>query len=244
MDDTIPSPQDTKSMDSPLGSHPYAQYRKCQSTSSLSLAAHFPPVPASLPVTIKDLKLGSWHSKSSSSMGSDTINGPVTAFVSFTGLSSARLDDISPPVPVRVAPHGCPYVKHGSGGITVILSGHKAGTSLPLYPSGSSISGVVFLSKLESVESLDVKVGRSPPLLAGGHAKPHIFFFVSSWKDLSLYARSRQASGAIRSFYLIGSCHGTPPPPPIYLTSSPFVTSHRYSLGMMGGYSHHRSTVG
>lgn len=138
----------TKPMDSPLG-HPYAQFRKCQSTSSLSLADHFPPVPA-LPV-IKHLKLGSWHSDSS--IGSNS--GPVTAVFSFTGLPSAKLD-ISPPP--AMAPHGCPYVKHGSG-ITVILSGHKAGTSLPLYPSGSSIRGVVFLSKLESVESLDVKVG-------------------------------------------------------------------------------------
>lgn len=141
-------------MDSPLG-HPYAQYRKCQSTTSLSLAAHFPPVPA-LPAT-KHLKLESY-----SSMGSDS--GPVTAFLSFSGLPSGKLD-ISPPVtsPTVVAPqclhgHGCPYVKHGSG-TSVILSGHKAGTSLPLYPSGSPISGVVFLSKLESVESLDVKVG-------------------------------------------------------------------------------------
>ncbi|KAF8491182.1 hypothetical protein F5888DRAFT_1620287 [Russula emetica] len=84
-------------------------------------------------------------------MGLD--HGPVTAFLSFSGLPSGKLD-ISPPA---VAPHGCPYVKHGSG-ITVILSGHKAGTSLPLYPSGSSISGVVVLSKLESIESLDVKL--------------------------------------------------------------------------------------
>jgi len=146
MDSTISSSQETKPMDSPLG-HPYAQYQKCQSTSFLPLAAHFPPVPA---LPIKDLKLGSWHSDSST----ESDNGPVTAFFSVMGLPSDMLD-ISPP---PVAPHGCPYVKHGSG-ITVILSGHKAGTSLPLYPSGSSISGVVVLSKLESVESLDVKVG-------------------------------------------------------------------------------------
>ena len=142
--------REVKHMDSPL-EHPYAQYRKCQSTSTLSLAAHFPPVPA-LPA-IKDLSLGSsWHSDSDSS-GSDHV--PVTAYFSF------RPDkfDISPSA---LAPHGCPYVKHGSG-ITVILSGHKTGTSLPLYPSGSSISGVIVLSKLESVESLEVKV--SDPLI-------------------------------------------------------------------------------
>jgi hypothetical protein len=148
MDDTIPFSQETKPMDSPLG-HPYAQSRKCQSTSIPPLAAHFPPVRA---LPIKDLKLGSWHS--GSSMGLD--HGPVTAFVSFMELLPSEKLEISPPP--AVAPHGCPYVKHGSG-ITVILSGHKAGTSLPLYPSGSSISGVVVLSKLESVESLDVKVG-------------------------------------------------------------------------------------
>ena len=146
MEDTIPFSQETKPMDSPLG-HPYSRYRKCQSTSTLPLAAHFPPVPA---LPIKHLKLGSWNSDSS--VGS--YRSPVTAFVSFMEFPSEK-PNISPPA---VAPHGCPYVKHGSG-ITVILSGHKAGTSLPLYPSGSSISGVVVLSKLETIESLDVKVG-------------------------------------------------------------------------------------
>jgi hypothetical protein len=187
MNATIPFSQDIKPMDSPLG-HPYAQYRKCQSTSSLSLAAHFPPVPA-LPA-IKDLKLGSWHSDSL--MGLD--NTPVTTFFSFTGLPSAKRN-ISPPA---VAPHGCPYVKHGSG-ITVILSGHKAGTSLPLYPSGSSISGVVFLSKLESVESLDVKVG--DPSFRGMPSSPWLY---RSWKDPSLYGNYRQAAGVITSFSLSG----------------------------------------
>lgn len=158
MDDTIPLSQETKPMDSPLG-HPYAQYQKCHPTSNLSLAAHFPPVPA---LPIKDLRLGSWHSDSS--MVSD--HGPVTTFVSFMGLPSDKLD-ISPPA---VAPHGCPYVKHGSG-ITVILSGHKVGTSLPLYPSGSSISGAVVPSKLESVESLDVKVGDPFIRAVSPHAK-------------------------------------------------------------------------
>jgi hypothetical protein len=149
MDDTNSSSQDMlmKPMDSPLG-HPYGQYRKCPSSSTLSLAADFPPVPA-LPA-IKDPRLGSWNSDSSIGLDHD----PVTAFLSFMEFPSAKLD-ISPPA---VAPHGCLYVKHGSG-ITVILSGHKAGTSLPLYPSGSSISGMVVLSKLEGIESLDVKVG-------------------------------------------------------------------------------------
>lgn len=165
MDDTTILSREAKHMDSPLG-HPYAQYRKCQSTSTLPLAAHFPPVPA---LPIKHLRLGSWDSDSS--MALDQV--PVTTFLSLTGLPSEKdkpKPDILPPT---AAPHGCPYVKHGSG-ITVILSGHKAGTSLPLYPSGSSISGVVVLSKLESVESLDVKV--SDPLIStvSLHARAHL----------------------------------------------------------------------
>lgn len=197
MDDTISISQETEPMDSPMG-HPYAQSpRKCRSTSTpplRPLAAHFPPVPA---LPIKDLRLGSWHSDSS--MGSD--RGPVTAFVSFMELlPSEKVDNAPPPAVAPAAPHGCPYVKHGSG-VTVILPGHKAGTSLPLYPSGNLISGVVVLSKLESVESFDVKVGDpfNPPSFAACQA--HL---LSSWKDPSLYAKSRQASGAIRSFYRIG----------------------------------------
>ena len=178
-------------MDSPLG-HPYGQYRKCQSTSTLSLAAHFPPGPAA-PPAIKDPREGLW--RSDSSMESD--RGPVTAFLSFTGLQSVDKLDISPPA---VASHGCPYVKHGSG-MTVILSGHKAGTSLPLYPSGSSISGVAILSKLETIESLDVRVSDPFIRAVSQHGQAHLH---SSWKDPSLYAKSRQASGAMSYFYLIG----------------------------------------
>jgi len=50
-----------------------------------------------------------------------------------------------------------PYVKH-SYGITLLLSGHRAGTSLPIYHSGSLMSGMVVLSKLQGVASLDVKL--------------------------------------------------------------------------------------
>jgi hypothetical protein len=184
MDDTIPSSQEKKAMDSPFG-HPYSQ-----SKSIRSLTAHFPPVPA--PPPIKDLRLGSWHSDST--VGSD--NGPVTGFFSFMDLPSEKLV-ISPPA---VAPHGCPYVKHNSG-ITLILSGHKAGTSSPLYPSGSSISGVVVLSDLERVESLEVKVGDPLHPRRFGARQAHLR---SSWKDPSLYAKSRQVSRGMSSFHLIG----------------------------------------
>ena len=64
-----------------------------------------------------------------------------------------------PPFDKRDIPtvRGYPYVKHGSG-ITLLLSGHKAGTSLPIYQSGSLISGMVVLSKPASIASLEVKV--------------------------------------------------------------------------------------
>lgn len=190
MDGTTLFSQETKSMDSPLG-HPYS--RKCQSTTSLSLAAHFPPVPPALP-PIKVPRLGSSHSRSRSDSTMGSYSGPKTAFISFMDLPSpSDKPDISPPI---VAPHGCPFVKHRSG-ISVILSGHKTGTLLPVYPSGSSISGVVVLSKLENVESLEVKVG-DPFIRAIFEA--HLR---SSWKDRSRYARCRQASGAISSFHLI-----------------------------------------
>lgn len=52
---------------------------------------------------------------------------------------------------------GPPYAKHGSG-ISVLLLGHKAGTSLPVYQSGSALNGTVVLAKLAGVASLDVKV--------------------------------------------------------------------------------------
>jgi len=48
-------------------------------------------------------------------------------------------------------------VKHASG-ITLLLSGHKAGTPCPVYHSGSLISGMVVLSKPSSVTSLEVKL--------------------------------------------------------------------------------------
>lgn len=135
----FPLPPDTKPMYSLLA-HPYAP-RRCQSTSTLSTRALSPHGPA-----IKNL--GLWHP----SMGSD--DSSVTAFVSVTGPPSEKLDSSPLSIPI----HEYPYVKHSSG-VTVILSGHRAGTSLPLYPSGSLISGVVVLSKVESAASLDVKVG-------------------------------------------------------------------------------------
>ncbi len=131
-----------KPIDFSLG-HPYAQSRKCCPVANLSLAAHFPPVPT-LPA-IKDL--GSWRP----SIGSD--RSPMTAFFTVMEPPSDKLDTSPPALPA----HGFPYVKH-SNGVTVLLSGHKAGTSLPLYPSGSSLCGSVVLSKFEGIASLDVKV--------------------------------------------------------------------------------------
>jgi hypothetical protein len=126
-----------------LLAHPYAQHRRSRSVSSLSPPARSPHGSA----VDSEKKLGLWHP----SMGPH--QGSVTAFVSVMGPPSDKLDVSPPAMPI----HGYPYVKHSSG-ITVILSGHRAGTSLPLYPSGSLISGVVVLSKVESITSLDVKV--------------------------------------------------------------------------------------
>jgi hypothetical protein len=52
---------------------------------------------------------------------------------------------------------GSPYVKHGSG-ITLLLLGHRAGTTFPVYQSGRLLSGIVVLAKPVGVASLDVKV--------------------------------------------------------------------------------------
>jgi hypothetical protein len=137
-----PLSRDMKPMYSLLA-HPYSP-RRCQSASTLSMGTQSPHEPA-----IKNL--GLWHP----SMGSD--HGSVTAFVSVMGPPSEKKHDAPP---LTKPPHEYPYVKHCSG-VTVILSGHRAGTSLPLYPSGSLISGVVVLSKAESAVSLDVKVSAS-----------------------------------------------------------------------------------
>ncbi len=188
MDLTPPFSSEVRPMDSPLDQHPYAQFRKFHSTSTHSLATHFPPVPTLS--AIKDL--GSWLP----SMGSD--HGLVTASLSVMAPPSEKLD-ISPPA---TPAHGFPYVKHANG-ITMILSGQKAGTSvLPYYPSGSSISGMVVLSKLENIASLDVKVG-DPFICARIRGMPKLISG-PSWKGPSLFAKSRQAAGVIPSFHLIG----------------------------------------
>lgn len=176
----FPLPPDTKPMYSLLA-HPYSP-RRCQSTTMLSMGTRSPHGP-----TIE--KLGLWHP----SMGSD--DSSVTAFVSVTGSPSEKLD--APPLSMPT--HEYPYVKHSSG-VTVILSGHRAGTSLPLYPSGSLISGVVVLSKVETTASLDVKV--SAPFVSHhfGACQAHPR---SSWKASSLYARFMEAEGVAKYLYLI-----------------------------------------
>jgi len=51
-------------------------------------------------------------------------------------------------------------VKHGSG-ITLLLLGHRAGTTFPVYQSGRLLSGMVVLAKPVGVTSLDVKLEAS-----------------------------------------------------------------------------------
>jgi hypothetical protein len=50
-----------------------------------------------------------------------------------------------------------PHVKHG-GDATLLLTGHKTGTTLPFFPSGSLISGTAILNKPASVTALEIKV--------------------------------------------------------------------------------------
>lgn len=66
---------------------------------------------------------------------------------------------IKPPLDQPDVPtiQGSPYVKHGSG-ITLLLLGHKAGTTFPAYQSGSVLNGMVVLAKPAGVASLEVKV--------------------------------------------------------------------------------------
>ena len=55
-------------------------------------------------------------------------------------------------------------MKHGSG-VTLLLTGHTTGTSLPIYQSGSLLSGIAVLDKPACVTSLEIKVrSLRPPL--------------------------------------------------------------------------------
>jgi hypothetical protein len=107
-----------------------------------------------------------------------------------------------PPSDKRDIPsaRGYPYVKHGSG-ITLLLSGHKAGTSLPVYQSGSLMSGMVVVSKPASIASLEVKVRdlQLPSLLCYFRAMADSPIR-DSWKASPQFGKSKEAAGAASSF--------------------------------------------
>jgi len=95
---------------------------------------------------------------------------------------------------------GYPYVKHGSG-ITLLLSGHKAGTSLPIYQSGSLMSGMVVISKPATIASLEVKVRDFLLPSFCSAISSHVRLTIrDSWKASPLFEKSKEAAGAVSSF--------------------------------------------
>lgn len=154
-------------MDSPL-LHPYSLLRKGlpASTSALSLRA-------------PRFAFDGWESPRPS-MGSD--NDSATAFI------KPSLDQPDGPN-IR----GSPYVKHGSG-ITLLLLGHRAGTTFPVYQSGRLLSGMVVLAKPVGVASLDVKVRDLQ--LCFCPAKTQLW---DSWKDPFLFGKSKEVAGVVPS---------------------------------------------
>ncbi|SRR5260221_5279768 len=155
-------------MGSPL-LDPYSLLRKGlpASTSALSLRAP------------RRFAFDGWESPRPS-MGSN--NDSVTAFM------KSSLDQPDGP-----NIQGSPYVKHGSG-ITLLLLGHKAGTTFPVYQSGKLLSGMVVLAKPAGVASLDVKVRDLQ--LASALLKPN---FWDSWKHPFLFGRSKEVAGVVLS---------------------------------------------
>ncbi|KAH9983011.1 hypothetical protein BJV74DRAFT_55472 [Russula compacta] len=144
-----------------LSRHPYTLFRRAQSESTFALPVRAPEV---FPAEDSD--------SHSPLMESD--HDSVPEVISFTASLSDKYD-ASPPAAAPARAY--PYVKHGSG-ITVILSGHRAGTSLPLHPSGSTLSGMVVLAKAANVASLNVKLEGSVSVreIQGGGRSTVVFF--------------------------------------------------------------------
>ena len=151
-------------MDSPL-LHPYTLFRKGLPSSASALSLRAP----------RRFAFDGWESPRPST-GSD--GDSTKAFM------KAPLDP--PDVPTL---QGSPYVKHGSG-ITVLLLGHKAGTSFPVYQSGSMLNGMVVLEKPTSIASVDVKVRDLQ--LTSCPVKSHFFMTVGSIRFCSRNPRRGQ----------------------------------------------------
>ncbi|KAH9959785.1 hypothetical protein BC827DRAFT_439199 [Russula dissimulans] len=144
---------------SPPPAHPYAPNLRAQSASRSALA-------------LRSLRGASLDEVASQrSIGSDYDS--ATAFASFL----ASPFDKSDASQSTVLGQGRPYVKHNSG-ITLILSGHHPTTALPLYPSGSVMSGMVALSKPGAAASVEVKLeGLTSVREIQGGGKSNIVFY-------------------------------------------------------------------
>ena len=194
-------------MESPL-LHPYSLLRRGFSASVSRLSIRSPRPPS----------YENWESPRPSTGGSD-----VDSATAFASVGAPLLDKSE-----------YPYVKHNSG-ITLLLSGHRAGTSLPVYQSGSLMSGMVVLSKVQGVASLDIKV--RDLLLPFGL----LLTFPGSWKPQAQFEKSREAARVASSFSRTSCSHG--PATPAYPTSSRSVASCLFSP-MMGVYFPQLSIVG
>ncbi|KAI9507616.1 hypothetical protein F5148DRAFT_1307148 [Russula earlei] len=142
--------------------HPYAHSLRGQPVSWSTSAVH----------TLRASSLEEVESRSVS-IGSEYDSATAFASVLASPLSKP---EASIPETLGIG-NGHPYVKHGSG-ITLILSGHQAGTPLPLYSSGSLMSGMIALAKPTGVASVDVKLEGSISIreIQGGGRSSVCFF--------------------------------------------------------------------
>lgn len=140
---------------STASSHPYAYARRGLSASASASAPvlrGYPRVPSAA---------GGSRKQSESRLLRESAHDSAMRLHTSDAPRSSEETKVSP----TLAPPRChPYVKHGSG-VTLLLTGHTTGTSLPIYQSGSLLSGIAVLDKPACVTSLEIKVrSLRPPL--------------------------------------------------------------------------------